>query len=155
MAFCTGAMSAIRKIWNEITPELENVIEQITKVTGEIIALESDITVEAIVKLIPAGTLVESWLNAAINEITSVTTEVGDLAAAITAWLGKGTVSLPAAGEVTPPIVQPTKQDVDMKMFKLASMATKAADKQAGTATAAKTDSFYDSAVQLHVIVNK
>jgi hypothetical protein len=62
---------------------------------------------------------------------------------------------LPAAGEVAPPIIQPTKQDVDMKMFKLASMATKAADKQAGTATAAKTDSFYDSAVQLHVIVNK
>jgi hypothetical protein len=52
MAFCTGAMSAIRKIWNEITPELENVIEQITKVTGEIIALESDITVEAIVNYV-------------------------------------------------------------------------------------------------------
>jgi hypothetical protein len=153
MAFCQGAMSAIRKIWNEITPELENVIEEITKVTGEIIALESDITVEAIVKLIPAGSLVEGWLNAAINEITSITTEVGDLATAITAWLGTGTpnTSLPQGAA----IVQPTKQDVDMKMFKLASMATKAADKQAGTANAAKTDSFYDSAVQLHVIVNK
>ncbi len=154
MAFCQGAMSAIRKIWNEITPELENIIQEITKVTGEIIALESDITVEAIIKLIPAGSLIEGWLNAAINEITSVTTEVGDLAAAITAWLGTGTVSLPAGAAPTQ-VVKTTKQDIDMKMFKLASMATKAADKQAGTANSAKTDSFYDSAVQLHVIVNK
>ena len=42
-----------------------------------------------------------------------------------------------------------------MMVFKLASQAVKAADISAGTANANKGDSFYDSAIQTHVIINQ
>lgn len=135
MAFCAGAMATIRKIWNQITPELEKIIETVTEVTQKIKNLESDPTVEAILAIIPGASAVEGWINAGLAEITGITTEVEGLAAAITAWLNS----------------LPTAQAKEAGIFKLASMSSKAAD----TTNSSKTDSFYDSAVQLHVMVNK
>lgn len=137
MAFCKGAMHAIRKIWDSITPVLEDIIEEITKYTKLIKDLEQSPAVEAIVKLIPAGSKIEGWLNTALDEINGAAQEGKTLAEKISEWLAEAD----------------TEPARNAKVFKLASVATKAADIETGEA--AKPESFYDSAVQLHVIVDK
>lgn len=153
---CKGFVSAIRKFWNEITPELQIVINDVTAVTQKIKDLEGDATVEAIVAIIPGGSAVEAWINTALGAITGVTTEVSAVAAAITAWLnGASLTTVIETGNVAATIPVITKPAKDMMVFKLASQAVKAADISAGTANANKGDSFYDSAIQTHVIINQ
>ena len=61
MAFCKGAISAIRKIWKSITPELDIIISEVIKYTKLIKDLESNPAIEAVIKLIPIGSQAESW----------------------------------------------------------------------------------------------
>ena len=136
MAFCKGVMHTIRQIWDKITPELETIIETVTKYTQLIKDLEKTATVETIMALFPAGAAVEAWLNAAFDELNGVTDTVKSLAEKIKEWLD----------------AQDSTSAVNAGVFKIASLATKAADT---IPDAAKTESFYDSAVQLHVMVNK
>ena len=134
MAFCKGALSAIKKIWNSITPELDTVISLVTKYTQLIKDLEGNPSVEVLVKLIPKGSDVEKWLNLALDEITGVKDQVKTISEKISEWLAKF----------------PTEQAKNAGIFKLASVASKMGDPVKG-----KPESFYDSAVQLRIMVNK
>lgn len=138
MSFCKGALTAVRKIWNEITPFIETVLTTITTVTGQILLLEKDPSVEAILALIPKGSEIEGWINSALNTILGLDSGAEDIIKKITAFLD----------------ALDTKAAKDAGVFKLASMATKSADAP-NNADGTKTDSFYDSAVQLHVMMNK
>ena len=134
MAFCKGALSAVRKIWNSITPELNLVISAVTKYTKLIKDLESNPTVEALIKAIPGGSEAEKWLNLALDEITGVSNEVKTLSEKISEWLA----------------TFPSEEAKNAGVFKLASVASKIGDPAKG-----KSESFYDSAVQLNIMINK
>jgi hypothetical protein len=136
MALCTGAMSAIRKLWFAISPALESIIANITKYTGLIKALETNLTVIAIVAIVPRGSEIEATLNRALDTITGVVNVVDSFAVKLNKWL---------AGK--------TQINVNSDLFKLASTASKL-DHVASGATALP-ENFYDSAVQLHIIVGK
>lgn len=152
---CQGFVSVIRKFWNQVTPELQKIIADITAVTQIIKDLEGNPTVEAIVAAIPAGSAIEGWLNTALGAITGVTTEVSTVAAAITAWLNGAnllhSIENSPAGTVAP-LTKPAK---DMMLFKLASQAAKAADIAAGTWNEHKGDSFYDDGIQTHLLISQ
>jgi hypothetical protein len=150
---CQGFVSVIRKFWNEVTPELQKIVADITAVTQVIKNLETDPTVEEIVAAIPAGSTIERWLNTALGAITGVTTEVTTIAAAITAWLNGAAVLHTIENAPTGTAPSLTKPAKDMMLFKLASQAVKAADIEAGTGSAVKGDAFYDDAVQTHLLI--
>ena len=131
MAFCTGAMAVIRKYWALVTPELEIIIEDVTKATAAIKALEADPTIEMIVAAIPAGSKIESILNAALDELNGVTTVVEAFAQNLTAWLA----------------TYATPTELNGGILKLASTAVKVADPD----TANKTELFYDTVTQTQI----
>jgi Trp operon repressor len=137
MGCFSSGVSAIRKVYNEISSELGVIIAEINKVTGEIKALELNPTVAAIVAIIPGGSAVEGYINTAITEITGVTDVVKTVAEKLSEWLGKS----------------PTTLDLNSKLIKISSMAAKAAD--LGLGNPVKPESTYDSAVQLRVISDK
>jgi hypothetical protein len=136
MALCKNGLSAVRDIWNKITPELEHIVEEVTTYTQKIKALEANPGVEAIVAIFPGGAAAEMWFNNAMDEIVKVADTAKTVAEKISEWLN-GKTELEANGN----------------LFKLASVALKHADVIAGNV--AESESFYDSAVQLHVMVNK
>lgn len=136
MAFCKGGLAAVRNIVKHITSALEDVIAEITLITGKIKALEASPAVEAILALIPGGSAAEAWFNTAIDELTGVANTALSLAEKIQAWLN----------------TLPTEAAKNAGVFKLASLATKAAD---ASPDSEKTESFYDSAVQLHIMDQK
>lgn len=136
MAFCKGGLAAVRNIVHHIDDDLEIVIEKVTDVTGKIKAIEQNAIVSDLIALIPNGSEIEGWLNTAIDTITGVAQETKTVADKIAAWLN--TLA-----------TEPAK---NAGIFKLASLAVKAADINPSTE---KTESFYDSAVQLHVMTNK
>jgi len=143
MAFCVGAMSTIRNIWSQVTPELETIIEDVTKYTQMIKDFEKDPTVEMIVAAIPKGSAIEALLNTALDEINGVAAVVDSFAQTLTTWLATYATPVELSGGI----------------FKLASVATKIADNAnpvtTPTVTKPKTQSFYDSVVQLHIMVAK
>lgn len=136
MAFCKGGLKAVKNIVHHITDELENVIEIVTNITGKLKALEASPAVEAIIAIIPGGHAAESWINAAIDELTGGLNSAETLAEKIAAWLDTFDT-------------EPAK---NAGIFKLASLASKAADTKPD---ASKGESFYDSAVQLHIMEEK
>lgn len=133
MPFCKGGLKAVKNIVHHITDELEKIIEVVTDITGKIKALEASPAVEAILAIIPGGSAAEAWFNTALDELTAGLIKGDTLALKIQAWLDSFD-SVPAK---------------NAGVFKLASLASKAADQQPDTG---KTESFYDSAVQLHVM---
>jgi len=135
MAFCSGGLAAIRKIWNNISPELETIVEDVTAITGKIKALETNPTVEAIVAIIPAGSVIEAGLNKAIDLITGAIAVEQNVAQKITDWLN-GKTTLQANAD----------------LLKLASTTVAQLDPAPDPN---KTESTYDSIVQLRVIVDK
>lgn len=136
MAFCKGGLAAVRNIVHHITDELEKVIDEITTITGYIKALEQSPAVAVIVALIPAGSAIEGWLNTALDELANVTGTAMTFAEKLQTWLD----------------TEPETPARNMQVWKLASLATKAADKKPEPV---KTESFYDSAIQLHIMSNK
>lgn len=133
MAFCKGGLAAVRNIVKHIDDVLEKVIEEITIVTGKIKALEANPTVEAIIAFIPGGSAIEGFINKGIDELTGVVDDAKSVADKILEWLG----------------AFKTESEKNAGVFKLASLAAKAADSKPA---ADKTESFYDSAVQLHIM---
>lgn len=136
MAFCKGGLKAVKNIVHHITDELENVIEIVTDITGKLKALEASPAVEAIIAIIPGGHKAEAWINKAIDELTGGLNSAETLAEKIAAWLDTFDT-------------EPAK---NAGVFKLASLAAKAADTKPD---ASKGESFYDSAVQLHIMEEK
>lgn len=133
MAFCKGGLAAVKKIVHHITDELEKIIEFVTEITGKIKALEASPAVEAILAIIPGGHVAEAWFNTALDELTGGLIKADTLAEKIQAWLDSFDT-------------EPAK---NAGIFKLASLAAKAADTKPDPS---KGESFYDSAVQLHVM---
>lgn len=136
MAFCTRGLGVVKDILHHITDILEKVVEEVTKYTQLIKDLEKTATVEEIVALIPGGSQAETWLNAALDELNGVVNTTDSLAIKLVAWLE----------------TFPTDLAKDGGVFKLASRAIKAGDVNQNPT---KTESFYDSVVQLHVMSNK
>lgn len=136
MSICTKGLGVVRNLLHHITPVLEAVIAKITDITGKIKALEANPNVEAIVEMIPLGSEIEGYLNKGLDILTGVDNQVLTFAEKLKAWLdGFATVHEKNAG-----------------VFKLASISTKVADT---VPDATKTESFYDSAVQLNIMSNK
>jgi hypothetical protein len=132
MPICKNGLEAVRKLWKGIDDTLETVIDEVIDITGKIKAIEGNPTVEFIISLIPQGSEIEAWANAAIDKIIVVSGEVKTVAEKITAWLdGK------------------TELEKNADLLKLASTMTAVAhgNKQ--------PEHFYDSAVQLHIITNR
>jgi len=136
MAFCKGGLAAVRNIVHHIDDVLEKVIDEITVITGKIKALEANPDVQAIIDMIPGGSMAEKWFNAAIDELTGIDSGIKTVAEKIVEWFDSlATVAEKNAG-----------------VFKLASLAIKAADTKPAPE---KTEAFYDSCVQLHVMSTK
>lgn len=136
MALCEGGLAKIRDLWHHVTPELTDIITKTTEVTGKIKALEANPTVDAIVKVIPYGTEVEGWLNKGIDAVVKIEQGAKNLAEKISAWLdGK------------------TELESNGNLLKLANATTQAGHAETGQAV--QHESFYDSAIQLHIIATK
>ncbi|MEO7048952.1 MAG: hypothetical protein ABI091_26855 [Ferruginibacter sp.] len=136
MAICKGGLSVVRNLVKHITTILEDIVTEITVITGKIKDLEASPAVESIIAIIPGGSVAEAWFNAAIDELTGIANEGKTLAEKIQSWLD----------------TLPTASAKNAGVFKLASLATKAADT---VPDSTKTESFYDSAVQLHIMSEK
>lgn len=134
--FCTKGLGVIKNILHHITDVLEKIIEEVTVITGKIKALEASPAVADIIAIIPGGTIYEDWFNKAIDELTGGLNQADTLANKILAWLD----------------TLPTTPAKNAGVFKLASLAVKAAD---ANPDPKKTESFYDSSVQLHLMSNK
>lgn len=139
MGFCKGALSTVRKIWLQITPILEKVIDTVLEITQALKDLAADQTVIDILTKLNVSAETRAWLNSAIDEITGIANDTRTLEEKITEWLAS----------------LPTEAARDAGVFKLASMAVKHSDIQAKSTHKDKTDSFYDSAIQLSVIIKK
>lgn len=136
MAICKGGLAAVRNLVHHINDVLESIIAEVTVITGKIKALEASPAVADIIAIIPGGTKYEDWFNTALDELTGGLNAGETLAQKIIAWLD----TLPSI---------PAK---NAGVFKLASLATKAAD---ANPDPSKTESFYDSGVQLHIMSEK
>ena len=133
MAFCTGGLAVIRKLYNEIDEPLEKAMDDVISFTGKIKEFEGNPTIEAIVTAIPNGTKVQDWLNEAMDKI--IVPVAGILKSGVEKlgeWLNG-------------------KSDLEKNadLLKLASTMTAVADGNK------QQEHFYDSAVQLHIISNK
>ena len=128
-------MSVIRQIWAQVTPELEVIIEEVTKCTKLIKDLEANPTVEMVIGIIPGGSKYEAILNAALDEINGVTTVVDNFAHNLTAWLA----------------TYATPLELNGGLLKLASTAIQIADPETG----GKTESVYDTLAQTHIILEQ
>lgn len=128
MAFCKGGFSKVKDFMHKVTNALTTVMEDITKVTGVIKAIEGNPTVEAIVAAIPLGTQIEKWIDEGLATLVSIDQAGLSLAEKITAWL---------EGQ--------TPDAKDGMLLKLASKATAIADDNT------HPQSFYDTAVQVHI----
>lgn len=136
MPICKGGLAAVRNLVHHIDDVLEGIIAEVTTITGKIKALEASPAVSDIIAIIPGGTTAEAWFNTAIDELTGGLNSAETLAEKIVAWFDTLTTT-------------PAK---NAGVFKLASLATKAAD---ANPAPTKTESFYDSGVQLHIMSEK
>lgn len=134
--FCTKGLAVVKSVLHHITDLLEQVVEEVTKYTQLIKDLEASASVEAIVAIIPKGSQIEGWLNTALDEINGVANTAETFSVKLEAWLA----------------TFPTDLAKDGGVFKLASRAIKAGDTEQN---ATKTESFYDSITQLHIMSNK
>jgi hypothetical protein len=133
MAFCTGGLAIVRKLYNEISEPLEKAMDEIIDFTGIIKKLEGNPTIEAIVTAIPEGSKVQDWLNEAMDKIIiPVTGVVKSGVEKLGEWLENK-----------------SELEKNADLLKLASTMTSAADSNT------QAEHFYDSAVQLHIISNK
>lgn len=133
MAFCTGGLTIIRKLYNEIDGPLEKAMDDVISFTGTIKKIEGNATIEAIVTAIPEGTKVQDWLNEAMDKI------VVPVAGAVKSGVEKLGEWLNGKSEL----------EKNGNLLKLASTMTAVADENK------QPEHFYDSAVQLHIISNK
>lgn len=130
-------MPAIRKFTDQVDSVLGKIVEQVTKYTGLIKAIQGDPAVSELIKIIPGGSKAETWFNTALGEITGAVDDTKSLAEKLNEWLS----------------VVGSEYEKNMKLSKLASVAAKVADQEAGSPV--KSESTYDSAVQLQVIAEK
>lgn len=133
MAFCQKGWATVKDLLHHITPVLDTIISGITDITGRIKALEGTITVQALVGIIPGGSLYEAELNSAMDVLVPTLQTVGGVTDKIAAWLdGKSSL------------------EINSNLVKLAAVAAKHSD---AIPDAVKTESFYDAAVQIHTMV--
>lgn len=136
MAFCSGAMPAVKAFVAKIDDVLDGIISEIQTVTGAIKKLETNPTVEGIVAAIPGGSAVEGYLNKGLDLITGVADDAKTLADKLTAWLnGK------------------TQLEIDGDLIKLAAVSTNVA--HTAVAGTDHPQSFYDDANQLHNLITR
>lgn len=131
--FCKGGFSKVKDFLSKVTPQLENIIHQTTEWTGKIKALEADPTVDAIEQTIPAASTLVGYANKAIDIIVGIEQNGLSLAAKISDWLSG---------------LSETARDANL--VKLAQVTT-AVQAQAEGASQETHQSFYDTAVQVHI----
>ena len=128
-------MKAIRKVWDEVSDDLVEVIKIVTGVTGLIKALGHSPAATAILAAVDKDNKALPWLDNAIDTFTGVTDS-------IKSWDEKLEALLATAE---------TEVDKNAILLKLAALASKEGDPQPNS----KGESFYDSAVQLRIIADK
>ena len=73
MGFCVNGIKAAKKILSQVDDTLENIIaNEVLPITGAIKKLESNLVVNVIISLIPAGSTIEKAINIAIDGVTKV-----------------------------------------------------------------------------------
>lgn len=131
MGFCKRGISVISDFMKKLEP-VEKILTAIIAVTGEIKAILNSATVQQIEAVLAANPKLRKYFHDALVLILGIDIEVEALATTIHGWLK-----------------DKTEYEKNADLFKLASVAT-------GVAHAAETgelhgESFYDTAIQVHV----
>lgn len=129
MSFCQGGFKAVHSFMKKIDDALTTVITDITIVTGKIKDAEASLTGQIIINAIPNGGNMATWLNSALDILYKASTTAQTFDEKLLEW------------------IKPDTPDAkDAKLVKLASVATAVADNKQ------HPQSFYDTAVQVHVM---
>lgn len=137
MAFCSKFMKSVRKVMDQVDSVLGKTITEITKYTKLIKDLGLSPEVQALLSIVDKGGKVNGWIEAALGEITDVTDTTKSLADKLKEWLDSSA----------------TEYDLNMKLQKLAAVAAKIADTEAGNEP--KKEHVYDGAVYARIIAEK
>ena len=137
MPFCSKFMSAVRKVMDSVDKVLGKTIEEITKYTKLIKDLGTAPEIQALLAIVDKGGKVNGWIETALGEITGITDSTQSLADKLKEWLDAAA----------------TEYDLNMRLQKLAAVASKVADEEAGNEP--KKEHVYDGAVYARIIANK
>jgi hypothetical protein len=71
MPFCPKGFAAIKKLWRKVTPELQQIINDVIEFTSKLKALQANPAVQLIESLIPGNQVFVTAINTALDALTA------------------------------------------------------------------------------------
>jgi hypothetical protein len=142
MAFCPKGFAAIKKLWRKVTPELQQIINDVIDFTSKLKALQANPAVQLIESLIPGNQVFVTAINTALDALSTgenIMNEQATTAQKLTDFINE--------------IKRLSPKSANAKLMKLASLLVTQLHSLQNDGLLSEVEA--DSLVQLQMLVNK